>query len=404
LFQEQQRGASLITTSANRKILPQAVALILLSIFTGFAPVLLRAQLSTYDHLTEPGWWPRREPTSSKEFVGNAACATCHATITASQKTTAMARTLMPAATAEVLHSRMDLSFRNGKYLYEIKTKGAAPELTVTEGEHTIAADLLWAFGTGRLGQSYLFLRGSKYRESRMTYFSSLKNLGFTPTRALLSPHDLEEAESRPVDIDEVRRCFGCHSFGANVAGKLDTSKASPGVTCEACHAPGLNHVLTMEFNQSDDRYSDEEGRKLIFNPGRLSPSDSVDFCGSCHGTWMDVKLAGTRGISNVRMQPYRLMSSKCWGTEDKRLACIACHDPHKPLSTDAAVYDSKCLDCHVNSPAARATKDHPGAACPVGTKECTNCHMPKIEIPEMHTSFADHLIRVVRPGAPVPD
>jgi hypothetical protein len=61
-------------------------------------------------------------------------------------------------------------------------------------------------------------------------------------------------------------------------------------------------------------------------------------------------------------------------------------------------------LACHVNSPAARATKDHPGAACPVGTKECTNCHMPKIEIPEMHTSFADHLIRVVRPGAPVPD
>jgi hypothetical protein len=61
-------------------------------------------------------------------------------------------------------------------------------------------------------------------------------------------------------------------------------------------------------------------------------------------------------------------------------------------------------LACHVNSQAAKATKDHPVAACPVGTKECTNCHMPKIEIPEMHTSFSDHLIRVVRSGAPVPD
>jgi hypothetical protein len=29
---------------------------------------------------------------------------------------------------------------------------------------------------------------------------------------------------------------------------------------------------------------------------------------------------------------------------------------------------------------------------------------MPKIEIPDMHTAFADHLIRVVRPGAPIPN
>src|SRR5579859_1189443 len=126
------REASLITTPANKKILHGAVALILVCIFTGFAPVLLHAQLSTYDHLTEPGWWPQREPTSRKEFVGNAACAKCHATITASQETTAMAHTLMPSAAADVLHSRTDLSFRNGKYLYQIKDKGSAPELTVT--------------------------------------------------------------------------------------------------------------------------------------------------------------------------------------------------------------------------------------------------------------------------------
>lgn len=394
----------LITTSANKRLFPGARAVLLVSMFIALAPALLGAQLSTYDHLTEPGWWPQREPASRKDFAGNVACAKCHATITASQETTAMAHTLMSAAAADVLHSRSDLSFRNGKYFYQIKTKRAAPELTVTDGEHTIAADLVWAFGTGKLGQSYLFLHDGKYRESRVTYFSMLDNLDFTPTRALLSPHDLEEAEGRPVDIAEVRRCFGCHSFGASVAGKLETSQASLGVTCEACHGPGLNHVLAMEFNQSDDRYGDEEGRKLIFNPGRLSPSDSVDFCGSCHGTWMDVKLAGTTGIANVRMQPYRLMNSKCWGTGDQRLVCIACHSPHVPLRTEAATYDSKCLACHLSSQAAKPTQEHPGPACPVGTKECTNCHMPKIQIPEMHAGFADHLIRVVRPGAPIPD
>jgi len=392
------------TKSADKRFLSGAGALILLCIFTALAPVLLRAQLSTYDHLTEPGWWPRREPSSRKEFSGNAACAKCHARITASQENTPMARTLMPAASADVLHSGNDFSFRNGKYLYQIKQKSAGPELTVTDGEHTVATNLVWAFGSGKLGQSYLFLRDGNYRESRVTYFSSLKNLNFTPTRALLSPHDLEEAEARPVDIAEVRRCFGCHSLGANVGGQLDTSKASLGVTCEACHGPGLKHLQAMEASQLEGGVGEEAGRKLIFNPGRLSPGDTVDFCGSCHGTWRDVKLARVTGISNVRAQPYRLMSSKCWGQGDERLTCIACHNPHEPLSTDAAGYDSKCLACHVGSPAFEPTKDHPGAACPVATKGCTNCHMPKIEIPDMHSAFADHLIRVVRPGAPIPD
>lgn len=391
------------TTSTGRTFLHAVPPLILSLLFVTLA-VPGRAQLSTDDHLAEPGWWPRRKPADLKEFAGNAACAKCHSRITASQETTPMARTLMRAADAQVLHGRNDLSFRNGKYLYQIMTKDAAPQLTVTDGEHTMVADLVWAFGTGKLGQSYLFLRDGNYRESRVTYFNSLQNLNFTPTRALLSPHDLTEAASRPVDASEVLRCFGCHSLGANAGEQLDTSKATMGLACEACHGPGLKHVQAMEASQLQQGIGDEEGRKLIFNPGRLSPGDIVDFCGSCHVTWWDIKLTHVVGIANVRAQPYRLMSSKCWGNGDARLTCITCHNPHEPLSNDAASYDSKCLACHVASPTTKPTKDHPGAACPVATKECTNCHMPKIDIPVMHSAFADHLIRVVRPGAPIPD
>ena len=209
---------------------------------------------------------------------------------------------------------------------------------------------------------------------------------------------------SRPVDTSELLRCFSCHSLGANAGGQLDTSKAALGVTCEACHGPGLKHVQGMEASQLQGGIGDEDGRKLIFSPGSLSPGDSVDFCGSCHGTWQDVKLAHTTGLANLRIQPYRLMNSRCWGNGDARLTCVACHNPHEPLSKDAAGYDSKCLACHTASPTAKPGKGHPGAACPVATKDCITCHMPKIEIPEMHAAFADHLIRVVRPGAPIPD
>jgi len=389
-------------TSTGRQFFPAVPMLILSILFMALMPVFVRAQLSTDDHLAEPGWWPRRKPANLKEFAGNAACAKCHSRITVSQEATPMARTLMPAADAEVLHGRTDLAFRNGKYLYQIKPNNAATHLIVTDGERTITVDLVWAFGTGKLGQSYLFLQDGAYRESRVTYFSSLRNLHFTPTRALLSPRDLAEATSRPVDNSELLRCFSCHSLGANVGGQLDTSKATMGVTCEACHGPGLKHVQAMEASQLQQGIGDEEGRQLIFNPGSLSPGDSVDFCGSCHGTWWDVKLTHMVGIANVRAQAYRLLSSRCWGNGDARLTCIACHNPHEPLSKEASSYDSKCLACHVASPTAKPDKDHPGAGCPVATKGCITCHMPKIEIPDMHTAFADHLIRVVRPGAPI--
>ena len=59
-----------------------------------------------------------------------------------------MARTLMRAVDADVLHSHSDLSFRNGKYLYQIEAKNAAIQLIATDGERTITASLVWACGS----------------------------------------------------------------------------------------------------------------------------------------------------------------------------------------------------------------------------------------------------------------
>jgi hypothetical protein len=97
-------------------------------------------------------------------------------------------------------------------------------------------------------------------------------------------------------------------------------------------------------------------------------------------------------------------MSSKCWGNGDPRITCVACHDPHEPLSEAAESYDQKCLACHVATPGTKPTKDHPGAACSVGAKNCSSCHMPKSELPDMHHTFADHRIRIVRAGEPFPE
>jgi len=195
---------------------------------------------------------------------------------------------------------------------------------------------------------------------------------------------------SRPVDDAEARRCFGCHTTASTTSTGFNPERLVSGITCEACHGPGREHVAAVE------RGGAAHGRGTILNPSGLDAADSVDFCGACHATFWDVKLANERGLAALRSQPFRLQSSACWGTGDDRLTCVACHDPHKPLVRASAAYDPNCLSCHV-PPGSSPTAGHPGPPCPVGKSECSSCHMPKYEVPVMHFRFTDHLIRAVR-------
>ncbi len=205
-------------------------------------------------------------------------------------------------------------------------------------------------------------------------------------------------ALGRQVAPFEARSCFSCHTTAMTSATPLNVASLVPGVTCEACHGPGAAHVAAMQTKHTG-------GDLHIFNPGTLSPAQSVDFCGACHSSPWDVRLMGAVGLQTVRFPAYRLEKSRCWGAAgDERVTCISCHDPHQPLVREASAYDSACLACHQTSVHAKADADYPGAACPVAKKNCTSCHMPKYELPEMHYKFTDHMIRIARKDAPFPD
>ncbi len=118
---------------------------------------LLRAQLSTDDHLAEPGFWPTQNAARRNEFVGVSACATCHAAIVATQSRTPMGATAMHISDSDILHSHPTLNFAFDKYHYEIKSSATQSVYSITDGARTLTGNLLWAFGTGRVGQSYLF-------------------------------------------------------------------------------------------------------------------------------------------------------------------------------------------------------------------------------------------------------
>jgi hypothetical protein len=142
-------------------------------------------------------------------------------------------------------------------------------------------------------------------------------------------------------------------------------------------------------------------GLKLVLNPAKLHPVDSVDFCGACHQTWADVLSGGAEGVSTVHFQPYRLELSRCWGKEGNAgITCLACHDPHQPLAHDPGSYDDRCLRCHLANKGLKASDGHAAKVCPRGTKDCVTCHMLEVEVPGTHTKFTDHFIGIARSEA----
>jgi hypothetical protein len=349
----------------------------------------LRAQMATADRVQAPGWWPTKGAAARTDYVGATTCAACHRREAATQPATAMARTMTRARSSEPLRANRRLAIKGGQYTYEIVTDDRQSVYTVSDGDRTVSAPLTWAFGVGNVGQSFLFEREGSIHEARISYYDGIHALDFTPARAG-ETRTIDEAVARKVGAAEARRCFACHATASSADGVFDAEAATPGVTCEACHGPGRLHVEAIR-----DR-GDRTRPVAILNPAKLEPADIVDFCGACHATFWDVKLADEKGIAALRSQPYRLLSSKCWSGGDRRLTCIACHNPHVPLVGDAAAYDARCLGCHATRGAARDAA-HRAPACKVADGGCVTCHMPKYEVPEMHHEFTDHLIRVVR-------
>lgn len=355
--------------------------------------------LSTQMRVENVGWWPTKGDRPREEYVGTAECAKCHAAKAATYKDMAMSQASMHPQQSESLRQHDHLPFQQGPYGYEWVTTAEGSTLKITNGTASISADLLWAFGLGRMGQTPLYRRHDAFYESRVSYYSSPGALDITPGHARAVPVNLEDALGRQQEPSEIQRCFGCHTTASTTNDQFDPSHAFPGVTCEACHGPGARHIAAIKAGT-------ENSTDLILNPGRLEPVDSVDFCGACHRTWQDVVGSGLIGVGilNIRFAPYRLENSKCWKQQDARITCIACHDPHKPLVREASSYDSRCLQCHKLRGASKSRLAIAKiAACPVAVQNCVTCHMPKYEPPNLHSSFTDHWIRIARPGKPYP-
>jgi hypothetical protein len=354
--------------------------------------------LSTTDRLQETVWWPTKGAASRNDYVGTEECAKCHSEKATSQASTAMAQASSRPADSDFLHGEVRFNFRQSPYSYKVERSGDTILYLVKDEQSSHSQLLIFAFGKGVVGQTYIYQTNGNIFESRLSFYAALNALDLTTGHPHSVPPDLEKATGRLLNVDEARRCFGCHTTASTTSNHFDPGRSITGVNCEACHGPGAKHVSAMKAGRI------EEGKKAVLNPRKLDPVASVDFCGACHRAWGDVIQMGVTGLANVRFQPYRLEESRCWGRGNALLTCVACHNPHEPLVHDADSYDRTCLRCHATSASEDLKNKRRGATCRVSTRHCETCHMPKVEIPDMHHAFTDHRIRIVRTGERYPN
>jgi hypothetical protein len=324
-----------------------------------------------------------------------------------------MGEALLLPPSNPTLRAHPKLSVRKGPYTYTVETRGSDSTYSVSDGTQTITMPIHWTVGQGM--QTWVFERNGSYYESLVSYYPSIQGLETTVGDEALVPHTLEEAAARKLSLGDTKDCFDCHSTHAVTKGRLTLDSVQEGVTCEHCHAGSSTHLFDALQGVFDTAPASLK---------KLPTEDISNFCGQCHRSWETVVRQHTRGIVDVRFQPYRLANSKCFRGTDPRISCVACHDPHRNLARDDSSYDGKCLACHAPKPGRIAVQPAPtsnraaGAetpratggtdeapqACPVASANCVSCHMPKVKLPAEPITFTDHEIRIVKPGEPYPD
>ncbi len=323
-------------------------------------------------------------------YVGEAACAECHAERVASVRQTSHFRTSAKVTRASVLGpTDASASVRTGSSLSiaVVERGGELWQQAIDDArDERLSRRMDVVIGSGKLAQTFLTWEQDRLYELPMTWFAAVGwrfSPGYWEDRADFS---------RPA----VAKCLECHALWAETGNPElvhDNSFVGPilwGVTCERCHGPGREHIAWQHANPRAQRAA-----KIIV-PSDLPRERRDDICLLCHATRGDEKLPvfSFRPGDDLRAhyaapapptvdpahvdtlhsfdQGDRMHASRCF--QQSSMSCITCHDPHRMERGDDAAFVARCLGCHE---AAALTKK-PGETKHDGKTSCLDCHMPK--------------------------
>jgi hypothetical protein len=347
-----------------------------------------------------------KNTAKSVAYVGDEACAQCHAEISKSYRGHPMGRSMTTAGAVlphvdGVVFEVGDLSYaiehRDGRVFHrETRKGGPGGQPTKTE------AEVRYVIGSGTRGYSFLVEKDNELFQSPIAWYSQGRKWDLPPDYRRNNQH---------FDRKITAGCLFCHTNRFEQSQGRPTTFHGLTIGCERCHGPGELHAHGPEL---------VDGRDLtIVNPGRLEPASLRDnVCEQCHfqGTERNepsenssfdyrpgLPLAKFLLIASSRFDPAlrnravghveQMRSSQCYAGSSGELGCISCHDPHRLPDPESRTiyYRGRCLECH----------ERRGCSLPLAERrerspddDCVGCHMPPTAASNVaHTALTDHTI-----------
>ena len=394
---------------------PSFVILAALLAFLSLTVLLLARRSPTTSGTSRPDpISPYGNTRAGVSYVGDAACARCHAEIAKTFRQHPMGRSLAPITQVTALDGdthggqpvfasqglEYSIEHRDGRVFHQ-ETRRDSQGRVVTRNE----AEVQFALGSGSRGVSYLINRDGFLFESPITWYSQKKRWDLSPGFEVANYHF-----DRPIRPG----CLYCHANRFNpIAGPVNRYRPpifeGHAIGCERCHGPGELHAARAALIEGQDT--------TIVNPADLEPSLRDAVCEQCHliGQKRVVRfgrreedfrpglpfqrfwtvLTQPEGQAQNRFvgEVEQMHESRCYRASRGELGCISCHDPHHlpAPAKKAEYYREHCLVCHgergCSLPAAVRLRESPG-------DDCTGCHMPRTSSSDIvHAASTNHRI-----------
>jgi len=344
-------------------------------------------------------WKPSNSPlhpaVDTAQFIGSAACQTCHAAIYAGHIRTAHYLDSRPAGAAFikgsfegdkskfVLNEHMDVLME--------KKAGRFYQTALLNGKPFESEAFGIVIGSGRKGQTYLYWNDNRLFQLPVSYFVPLDSWCNSPGY----PHNMAYFGKQV--HGQCMECHGTYAKTAELEGLstvFDSTSILYGIDCERCHGPAAQHVAWQTAHPAD------RTARYIVNTRQMSRQRRLDACALCHSGFRDPLMpafsfragepldnysrakydtAATAALDVHGNQYGLLTASKCFRMSDQ-LDCSSCHNPHVNEHGKMEVYSQRCTGCHGGDGASGGhTCSFPPVKTMGLTANCIDCHMPAL-------------------------
>jgi predicted CXXCH cytochrome family protein len=334
------------------------------------------------------------------DYVGSAACRTCHAAIYARWSKTRMANVVLdPKVHPEAIIPDMSkpdplVKFTKDDIAFVYGSKWKQRYFT-KKGDDYYPLGAQWDI-THQIWRAYQAAPGTDWWTAHY-------------------PNDNMQRPTGPL-------CDGCHSVNYNIQTRAVTEW---NVGCEKCHGPGGAHVK-------------QPSRANIVNAARLNSVQATNLCIQCHSQGQPLKNPISGRYYDWPVGFHAGLDLKdFWKLEDNKLGeqsfthfadgtahknrmqgndfvqsvmytrgvtCNSCHDVHGTENNADLIkpVNVLCLECHgpksPNGPHADTIEAHTHHAAGSAGNECVSCHMPKIEQTIADVNVRAHTFKFITP------